>query len=104
MSVFRPDRRRPVRTTGAIQNPQPYRSDSDQPSVPSYSGRACYIPEPYPRYEGELADREAAAQEQLAIKRMRVAPLYNKGNYQYVDADINLKDIGRKTSQLDDGD
>lgn len=49
-------------------------------------------------YEGEMADREAAAQKEIARKKTMVAPMYNKGGYQYVGdvpADI-VKTLGRK--------
>jgi hypothetical protein len=36
------------------------------------------------RYEGEMAEREAAAQKEIARKRTMVAPICNKGPLQYV--------------------
>lgn len=50
-------------------------------------------------YEGELADREALAQLEIARKRTQIAPLYNKGGYQFIgDAPPEIiKGLGRKT-------
>lgn len=36
------------------------------------------------RYEGEMAEREAAARVEVERKKTMVAPMYNKGAYQYV--------------------
>lgn len=51
------------------------------------------------RYDGEMADREAAAQIEVERKKTMVAPLYNKAGYEYIggitDATI-LKNLGRK--------
>lgn len=49
-------------------------------------------------YEGEMADREAAAQKEIARKKTMVAPMYNKGGYQYI-GDVPpeiVKTLGRK--------
>lgn len=50
------------------------------------------------KYEGEMAEREALAQEEIERKKKMVAPLYNKGGYQYVgDAPPEIiKTLGRK--------
>lgn len=48
------------------------------------------------RYEGELAAREAAAQQEIARKAKCVAPLYSKGAYQYVATEEQAKWVGRK--------
>lgn len=44
--------------------------------------------------------REDAAIAELKRKATMTAPIYNKGAYQYL-GDIDPKDIGRKTSQLE---
>jgi hypothetical protein len=47
------------------------------------------------RYEGELAEREAAAQVEIERKKMRTAPAYSKGAYQYI-SELDLPYLGRK--------
>lgn len=47
------------------------------------------------RYEGELAEREQAAQAEIERKKMRTAPAYSKGAYQYI-SEMDLPYIGRK--------
>lgn len=47
------------------------------------------------RYEGELAEREAAAQAEIERKKMRTAPAYSKGAYQYI-SEMDVQYIGRK--------
>ena len=44
----------------------------------------------------EMAKREAIAQEQIALKRQRTAPLYNKGPYMFLTPDTDLTTIGKK--------
>jgi hypothetical protein len=48
------------------------------------------------KYDGELAVREAVAQEEIARKAKCVAPLYSKGAYQYVSTEEQAKWVGRK--------
>lgn len=48
------------------------------------------------KYEGELAVREAAAQEEIARKAKCVAPAFNKGNYTYIASEDQAKWVGRK--------
>ena len=48
------------------------------------------------KYEGELAVREAAAQEEIARKAKCVAPAFNKGNYTYIASEEQAKWVGRK--------
>lgn len=47
-------------------------------------------------YEGEMAEREKRAQQEIARKKMSVAPLYNKGGYQYITPETDPKTLGRK--------
>lgn len=47
------------------------------------------------RYEGELAEREALAQQEIERKKMRTAPAYSKGAYQYI-SELDLPYLGRK--------
>jgi hypothetical protein len=49
-------------------------------------------------YADEMAEREAAALVEVAEKAKRVAPVYNKGAYQYVGGmpEEDLKTLGRK--------
>lgn len=41
-------------------------------------------------------EREAAAQVEIQKKKNRVAPLYNKGGYQYITDDTDTTTLGRK--------
>lgn len=50
------------------------------------------------KYEGEMAEREAQAQKEIARKKTMTAPTYNKGGYQYIGdmpPDV-IKTLGRK--------
>jgi hypothetical protein len=49
-----------------------------------------------PRYEGEMAEREAAAQAEAERRKSQTAPLYSKGAYQYITPDTDLTTLGRK--------
>lgn len=40
--------------------------------------------------------REQKAQEEIERKKLRVAPLYNKGGLQYITDDMDLTTLGRK--------
>ena len=40
--------------------------------------------------------REKKAQEEIERKKLRVAPLYSKGGYQYISDDTDLTTLGRK--------
>jgi len=53
-------------------------------------------------YEGEMLERERAAQEEIERKKTRVAILCPKSTYQYITDEALLRDIGKKTSQLSD--
>ena len=55
--------------------------------------RTPFVPAPL---TPKMQEREARAQEEIARKRLRVAPLYNKGGLQYVSDDTDLTTIGRK--------
>jgi hypothetical protein len=48
------------------------------------------------KYDGELAVREAIAQEEIARKAKCVAPAFNKGNYTYIASEEQAKWVGRK--------
>lgn len=48
------------------------------------------------RYEGDLAAREAAAQEEILRKSKCVAPAFNKGPYQYIATEEQAKWVGKK--------
>lgn len=72
------------------------------PDIPSLDTRksGCTLPNA-PVYEGDMAEREKLAQVEIAKKKTMVAPIFNKSGYQYI-GDINPKDIGKKTSQLEE--
>lgn len=44
----------------------------------------------------EMLVRERAARKELEQKSKRIAPLFNKGAYQYITDDMDPKTIGRK--------
>jgi hypothetical protein len=48
------------------------------------------------KYDGEMAIREAVAQEEIARKAKCVAPAFNKGAYQYIASEEQAKWIGKK--------
>jgi len=48
------------------------------------------------KYTGEMLEREKKAQEEIEKKKMRIAPAYSKGAYQYITDDTDLTDLGRK--------
>jgi len=47
-------------------------------------------------YDGKMEERERLAQEEIERKKLRTAPLYNKGGYQYITDETDLSDLGRK--------
>lgn len=49
-----------------------------------------------PRLEGDMLEREKAAQQEIERKKQRVAPLYNKGGLQFITDDTDLTTLGRK--------
>lgn len=53
-------------------------------------------PEKRLHYEGEMAEREAAAQKEIERKKLRVAPYCNKGGYMYITDETDTSEIGRK--------
>lgn len=48
------------------------------------------------RYEGQMAEREQRAQEEIERKRTQVAILYNKGPYMMITDSSDPKTFGRK--------
>lgn len=46
-------------------------------------------------YTGEMEERENKAIEEAERKAKQVAPIYNKGAYQYISNRENAKDIGK---------
>lgn len=47
-------------------------------------------------YVGEMAEREAKAQQEIQQKKKRVAILFNKGGYGYITDGMDPKTFGRK--------
>jgi hypothetical protein len=50
-------------------------------------------------YEGEMAEREAAANKESERRKTMVAPLYNKAGYEYIGGITDptiLRNLGRK--------
>jgi hypothetical protein len=64
------------------------------PSVEIYGGSATK--KNAPKYEGELAEREKKAQQEIAYKKTCVAPYCNKGGYVYVTPGMDPTTLGRK--------
>lgn len=48
------------------------------------------------KYEGEMAQRESAAQEEVEAKKKRIAPMYNKGAYMLITEDTDLTTLGKR--------
>lgn len=81
------------RATKPISISKPYRREvPDYPSAPLTS----HVPKAKPRYTGVMAERERIAQEEIEKKKKRVAPSFNKGPYQYITDETDLKTMGRK--------
>lgn len=49
-----------------------------------------------PQYEGEMLERELAARAEAERRKGQTAPLYNKGAYQYITPETDLKTMGKK--------
>lgn len=75
---------------------------NDLSHIPSHCGRVDAPEAIVPDYSDEMIAREKAAQEEIAFKRTCVAPLFNKGPYQLITGPALARDIGKKTSQLED--
>jgi len=73
---------------------QTYRRSSVD-HIPSFSSPPT-APKARTVYDGEMEERERLAQEEVERKKLRTAPLYNKGGYQYITDDTDLSDLGRK--------
>jgi len=48
------------------------------------------------KLDAKMQAREDAAQEEIARKKKRVAPLFNKGGLQYISDEMDLTTLGRK--------
>ena len=51
---------------------------------------------PVTSYEGDMAEREKVAQEEIKAKGNRIVPAYNKGGYVYLPDKEAMQDAGRK--------
>jgi hypothetical protein len=49
-----------------------------------------------PQYTGEMAEREKKAQQEIAKKKLQVAPISNKAGYQLITDPADFKTMGRK--------
>lgn len=74
------------------------RPGSDHSGIKSKTIRKVSTTTIKEQYDGEMAEREAIAQEKIEQKKKMVAPLYSKGGYQYIgDVDNEIiKDLGKK--------
>lgn len=82
-----------------------FRRDSSWDKIPSANTGKCSTTITSKRtvYEdSELQAREDQALEAIAEKEKRVVILCPKSTYQLCTSDALLKDIGKKTSQLED--
>jgi hypothetical protein len=71
--------------------------DTRDSHAPSLLTAASHVGKSLPvKYTGEMALREDAAQQEIARKKYRVAPLFNKGALQYISDDMDPKTLGRK--------
>lgn len=76
----------------------PHRPES---STDKYKSKELSPPVSTPtpkKYEGEMAERETIAQQEIERKKMMVAPIANKMGYQYIGdmPDEVVKTLGRK--------
>lgn len=81
-----------------LQAPKIYRRDEGE-NYPSHEFQGKIEYKEKPHYEGEMLERELAAQKEIERKKMRVAPLH-KSNYIYIDDGINPAGLGRKNEVL----
>lgn len=83
-------------TKGSSKLPIQYRIDPTR-NIPSASLETLKGAHEAPvKYEGEMLERELAAQEEIERKKKRIAPAYNKGAYQYITDGTDPSDLGRK--------
>ncbi len=75
-----------------------YRPDAGERKIPSRNNGVEPVRKPnvLVKYTDDMAVREAEAQVEVERKKKRIAPMYNKGAYQYVTDGTDPKDIGRK--------
>lgn len=64
------------------------RNTRDIPSLPDTRLGALRVGKQEQRYVGDLAEREAKAQEEIEVKKRRTAPVYNKGGAMYLTDDM----------------
>lgn len=80
--------------------PEVIRSGADHSHIPSNNKQSSKTSEKQThRYEGELAKREKAAREVAERRKKMIAPICNKGTYQYIGeapAKEILRGLGRK--------
>jgi hypothetical protein len=77
-------------------NPYIEQRRADFHSIPSLVDSKPSEPKVAPKYEGEMLEREIAAQQEIERKKKRTAPAYSKGAYQYITDETDIKEIGRK--------
>lgn len=81
-----------------LELPKVYRRNEGE-HYPSHEFHGKIEYKEKPRYEGEMLERELAAQKEIEKKKKRVAPLH-KSNYIYLDDGINPAGLGRKNEVL----
>jgi hypothetical protein len=83
-------------------------SSSNYPSADQVFGIKASVPRPKPivvipkdcidtdLHMADAQEREVVAQVEIDKKKKRVAPMYNKGGYQYIGDDVDPKTIGAR--------
>ena len=84
-----------VRRSNVPSNPLYEQHQATRIKYRSVEEDAAHVPKDQIRYEGELAEREKLAQEEIERKKLQTAPAYSKGAYQYI-SEMDLPYLGRK--------
>ncbi len=82
--------------TSLIQQQLDRHKDRLTSNIPSAVDLTPVAPKQTLRYEGEMADRQKAAEARTEQLKKQVAPLYNKGPAAFIGG-YDPKDLGKKT-------
>lgn len=99
MSLFsKPVRKVKVTTNTKNKTIQDIVNETRNTDVKIVSGTITspVLQQPVSYEDEEMAKREQTAQAEIERKKLRVAPMYNKGAYQYITDDTDPKTLGRK--------
>jgi hypothetical protein len=86
---------REKRNFNKVSNIPSYTYEQRNTSLKITSATAPAVVSTKVEYEGEMAERERIAQEEVNRRKKCVAPAYNKGAYTYVSTEEQAKWIGR---------